>query len=65
MKASYTTPYGDVVSNWKRDGGVIRWDVRVPCNAEAEVCLPSGEGGVGGPGKVVTVGSGNYHYEIK
>jgi alpha-L-rhamnosidase len=57
VKASYTTPYGDVVSNWKRDGGVIRWDIAVPCNAEAEVFLPSGE--------VKKVGSGNYHYEIK
>lgn len=73
VKASYQTPYGEVVSNWRRDGGVIRWDITVPCNSEAEVCLPSGEvipGGLGkgepgGGGKVVKVGSGSYHFDIK
>jgi alpha-L-rhamnosidase len=57
VKASYRTPYGDVVSSWRRDGGRVSWDITVPCNSGAEVCLPDGE--------VVTVGSGNYHYDIK
>jgi len=62
VKASYRTPYGDVVSNWRRDGSVIRWDITVPCNSGAEVCLPSGEIDAA---KVVSVGSGSYHFDIK
>jgi alpha-L-rhamnosidase len=57
VKASYRTPYGDVVSNWRREGGGISWDITVPFNSGAEVCLPDG--------KVLEVGSGNYHYDIK
>jgi len=57
VKASYRTPYGEVVSHWRRDGGIIRWDIVIPANSGAEVCLPDG--------KVVEVGPGNYHFDIK
>jgi len=57
VKASYETPYGKVASYWKREGGVIRWDIEVPFNSGAEVCLPDG--------RVIEVGSGSYHYDIK
>jgi alpha-L-rhamnosidase len=39
----------------KKDGRVV-WDIVVPSNTEAEVHLPDG--------KVESVGSGNYHYEV-
>ena len=34
----------------------VEWDVRIPCNTTAEVCLPNG--------KVETLGSGSYHFSV-
>lgn len=54
---SYQTPYGKVVSNWKKTLQQLSWDVEVPCNTTAEVHLPDGT--------VKKVGSGKYHFECK
>lgn len=54
---SYQTPYGKVVSNWKKTLQQLSWDVEVPCNTTAEVYLPDGT--------VKKVGSGKYHFECK
>lgn len=37
---SYNTPYGLVVSNWKRTNAHLTWDIEIPCNTTAEVVLP-------------------------
>ena len=34
------TPYGEIVSAWKREGAAIRWNVTVPWNTTATVKLP-------------------------
>ena len=54
---SYQTPYGKVVSNWKKTLQQLSWDVEIPCNTTAEVHLPDG--------KVKKIGSGTYHFECK
>lgn len=54
---SYQTPYGKVVSNWKKTLQQLSWDIEIPCNTTAEVHLPDG--------KVKKIGSGTYHFECK
>ena len=51
---SYDSPYGKIVSNWKKDLQHVEWDVEVPCNTSATVCLPDGT--------TKEVGSGKYHF---
>ena len=51
---SYDTPYGTVESRWRKTLQHLEWDVTVPCNTTAEVCLPNGE--------TKTIGSGSYHF---
>lgn len=52
VNASYRTPYGKVVSNWKKKSETIEWEVTIPANTTAELHLPNG--------KVVTIGSGKH-----
>ena len=54
---SYQTPYGKVVSNWKKTLQQLSWDIEIPCNTTADVHLPDG--------KVKKIGSGTYHFECK
>lgn len=56
VRASYRTPYGKVVSHWKKTLRRLEWDITVPANTTAEVHLPGG--------KVEKVGSGTYHYSV-
>ncbi|HEY4207140.1 MAG TPA: family 78 glycoside hydrolase catalytic domain [Puia sp.] len=56
VHATYQTPYGEVGSHWVKKNGMVVWDISVPPNTEADVHLPDG--------KVESVGSGNYHYEV-
>lgn len=54
--ASYRTPYGKVVSRWKKTLTHLEWEVTVPVNTTAEVHLPDG--------RVEKIGSGSYHYSV-
>ena len=49
--ASYRTPYGKVVSRWKKTLTHLEWEVTVPVNTTAEVHLPDGR-------------VENYHYSV-
>jgi alpha-L-rhamnosidase len=51
---SYDSPYGTVTSNWKKTLQHVEWDVTIPCNTTADVCLPDGT--------IKQVGSGKYHF---
>ncbi len=51
---SYDSPYGKIVSRWKKNLQHLEWNVEIPCNTTAEVHLPNG--------KVEKVGSGKYHF---
>ena len=50
----YDSPYGTIKSHWKKTLQHLEWDVTIPCNTTAEVCLPNGE--------TKTIGSGSYHF---
>ena len=51
---SYDSPYGTVTSNWKKTLQHVEWDVTIPCNTTADICLPDGT--------IRQVGSGKYHF---
>lgn len=47
VKARVQSPYGWIVSQWRREKNVLRLDVRVPPNTSAEIALPTlGRSGV-------------------
>jgi alpha-L-rhamnosidase len=41
VKASHNSPYGEIVSDWKRDGDRFIWSVTVPVNTTATVYVPA------------------------
>lgn len=40
VRATYRSPYGTIVSDWRREGGRFRWRVRVPPNSTATAYMP-------------------------
>ena len=50
----YDSPYGTIKSHWRKTLQHLEWNVTIPCNTTAEVCLPNGE--------TKTIGSGSYHF---
>ena len=53
---SYDSPYGTIKSHWRKTLQHLEWDVTIPCNTTADVCLPNGE--------TKTIGSGSYHFSV-
>ena len=53
---SYDSPYGTIKSHWRKTLQHLEWDVTIPCNTTADICLPNGE--------TKTVGSGTYHFSV-
>ena len=51
---SFASPYGTIASHWKKTLQHVEWDVRIPCNTTADICLPDGT--------TKTIGSGKYHF---
>ena len=43
VKASHQSPYGEIVSDWKRDGDRFAWNVVVPVNTTATIYVPAGD----------------------
>ncbi len=41
VKASHQTPYGTIVSSWKKDAGEFTLDVTIPANTTATVWVPA------------------------
>ncbi|MDR3651838.1 MAG: family 78 glycoside hydrolase catalytic domain [Paludibacter sp.] len=56
IDASYITPYGKVVSKWKKTLMHLDWKVSIPVNTTAEVHLPNG--------KTEQIGSGSHSYSV-
>lgn len=40
VDASYESVRGRIVSSWRVDGDCFRWEIQIPCNTTALVCLP-------------------------
>jgi alpha-L-rhamnosidase len=43
VKCSYKSPYGKIVSNWKREGDKLTMEVTIPPNTTATVYVPAKE----------------------
>ena len=56
VDASYMSPYGLVVSRWKKNLQKLDWEVVIPANTTSEVHLPNGE--------VKQIGSGSYRFQV-
>ena len=56
VNCSYNSVSGRIESHWKRAGNHFEWDIVIPANTTAEVCLPTANGY-----EVKTYGSGTYH----
>jgi len=42
-RAEYDSPRGKIVSAWKRTGRWLTWDVTIPPNSSATVCVPTSD----------------------
>ncbi len=40
VNCSYESPYGEIVSNWKRENDIFIWEISVPPNTTAMVHIP-------------------------
>jgi len=56
VNCAYESVSGRIESNWKRDGNRFEWDISIPANTTAEVCLPTAKGY-----EIKTYGSGKHH----
>ena len=56
VNCAYESVSGHIESNWKRVSNRFEWDIVIPANTTAEVCLPTANGY-----EVKTYGSGKYH----
>ena len=56
VNCTYNSVSGRIESSWKREGNHFEWDIVIPANTTAEVCLPTANGY-----EVKTYGSGKYH----
>ena len=45
VKSSYNSVRGRIVSNWRREGGLLQWNVEIPVGATALVYLPAAAAG--------------------
>ena len=56
VNCAYNSVSGRIESNWKREGNRFEWDIVIPANTTAEVCLPTENGY-----EIKAYGSGRYH----
>ena len=56
VNCTYNSVSGRIESHWKREDNRFEWDIVIPANTTAEVCLPTANGY-----EVKTYGSGKYH----
>lgn len=68
--ASHESPYGTILSSWKRNAKGVKYDVKVPANATANVEIPVTNGKkVYLNGKLIAnninISAGSYSFEVK
>jgi alpha-L-rhamnosidase len=51
-RGNYRTLHGEIVSDWKRAGSEVTWNIQIPANTSAKVYVPSA------PNSAVTEGGG-------
>ena len=56
VNCAYHSVSGRIESNWKREENRFEWDISIPANTTAEVCLPTAKGY-----EIKTYSSGKHH----
>ena len=51
INTSYKSIYGTIQSRWKKQNGMLRWDVEIPANTTATLYMPDGSTRETGSGK--------------
>jgi len=51
IEGAYHSIYGRIASRWKKEGGKLQWQVEIPANTTATLCLPDGSQREVGSGK--------------
>ncbi|MDN3594819.1 glycoside hydrolase family 78 protein [Zunongwangia endophytica] len=41
VNASYNSSYGEIKSHWKKNGKKLNWEVTIPPNTSAKICVPA------------------------
>ncbi len=59
VKASHSSPYGEIESNWRKEGERFKLTIVIPSNCTATVVLP------GDHGSSTEVGSGKHDFEAQ
>jgi alpha-L-rhamnosidase len=59
-KAKYNSPYGEIVSEWKKNGKQFELNVTIPANTTAVVYFPANTKFA----KPLNIGSGNYQFTV-
>lgn len=57
INSSYSSIYGPISSNWKKENGYLKWNVEIPANTTATLYLPDGT--------TKEIGSGKHDIECK
>jgi alpha-L-rhamnosidase len=81
VNCSYSSSYGEIVSNWKIEADQFKWEVTIPVNSTATVYIPGNnikeggqpiEGAIGltfikneDGASVYNLESGKYNFESK
>ncbi|HTK19536.1 MAG TPA: family 78 glycoside hydrolase catalytic domain [Mucilaginibacter sp.] len=69
FEAEHTSPYGKIVSSWKRVGDGIHYHVQIPANSTATIAFPAGKTVYYQSrlinSKTLQITSGNYDYIVK
>ena len=60
---SYDSPYGRIVSSWKKNGRTVSWTVEIPANCEATIVNNGIDYKVAEEGRILT--SGRHHFKIE
>lgn len=53
----FDSPYGKIVSKWKKTLQKLHWEVAIPSNTSASIYMPDGE--------IKEVGSGSYTFDVE
>ena len=61
FKAQHQSPYGWIISEWKREGNKLKYTVVIPPNTTATLYLPEGIKGK----KVINLKAGTYQFDLE
>lgn len=69
FEASYKSRYGEIVSGWFRENGIVRYSVKIPANSTASFYIPPQytlmDSNIKAVNGVISLKAGNYSFQLK